>query len=475
MKESVAVAKEADAKKGVSPTRSDNSIPRLRDEPERQLGSLRDVIGNIRRNGGKPSVESIATQLSGMHSIQRAPALLALQKTHGNRYVQRVVTGIQAKLAVGQPGDVYEQEADRVADEVMRMPEPQVQRRAEEEKEKELIQTKPLVKQITPVVQRQVGKEEREEKEILQTKELSGKAPEVTTDLESSIQSLKGGGQILPESVRAFFEPRFSYDFSQVRVHTDVRAAESARVVNAKAFTIGKDVVFGAGQYSPGTSSGKRLLAHELTHVVQQQGKLQSSLGTSSLIQTLIDCGDRDTTGVANGEQLVTDAHNLAIQWARAAYNQLDDPVSDEVQALLNSHFGPDANRQRIRDRFNGIITRLDRGTVIYLCNSENARRCRDGETEAETDVGAQLGWTNLCPPFFDLPNSTRRALTLIHEAAHNAGAGGDVYIGDNYPGNNPFNNAESYGQFAFRLGMRQGNLPFRERPTFAPPVRAPL
>ena len=274
MKESVAVAKEADAKKGFSPTKSsDSSIQRLRNEPERQLGSLRGVIGNIRRDGGTPSVDSIATELSSMHSAQRAPALLALQQTHGNRYVQRVVAGIQAKLVVGQPGDIYEQEAERVADAVMRMTEPEVQRQfelEEEEEEEEQIQTKLLAKQITPVVQRQEGKEEREEKEILQTKELSGKAPEVTPDLESSIQSLKGGGQLLPESVRAFFEPRFSYDFSQVRIHADSEAAETAQALKARAFTVGQDIVFGAGEYAPKSTTGKRLLAHELTHVVQQ-------------------------------------------------------------------------------------------------------------------------------------------------------------------------------------------------------------
>jgi hypothetical protein len=133
MKESVAIAKETNRKKESSPTRSGNSIHRVRNEPERQLGSLRAVIGNIRRNGGTPSVESIATELSSVHSAQRAPALLALQRTHGNRYVQRVVSGIQAKLKISQPGDMYEQEADRVADAVMRMPEPQVQRQMGEE------------------------------------------------------------------------------------------------------------------------------------------------------------------------------------------------------------------------------------------------------------------------------------------------------------------------------------------------------
>jgi hypothetical protein len=251
MKESVAVAKQADAKRGVSPTRSDNSLLRLRDEPEMQLGSLRDVIGNIRRNGGTPSVENIATQLSGMHTTQRAPVLLALQHTHGNRYVQRVVAGIQAKLKMGQPGDVYEQEADRVADAVMRMPEPQVQRQTEEEEE--LILTKPLAEQITPLVQRQVEEEE-----------------EVTSDLESRINSIKGRGQSLPGSARAFFEPRFGYNFSDVRIHTDAQAAESARAVNARAYTVGRDIVFETGQYAPGTAEGRKLLAHELTHVVQQ-------------------------------------------------------------------------------------------------------------------------------------------------------------------------------------------------------------
>jgi hypothetical protein len=273
MKESVAIAKEADAKKDFSSIRSDNSIHRVRNEPERQLGSLRSVIDNIRSDGSTPSVDSIATELSSMHIAQRAPVLLALQRTHGNRYVQRVVTGIQAKLKVGQPGDVYEQEADRVAEQVMRMLEPHVQRQAEEEEEQEeIFQTKPLAEQITPLVRRQVEEEEeKEEEEILQTKEVPGQTPEVTPNLESRIQSLKGGGQPLPESVRAFYEPRFGHDFSRVRVHTDSDASGATQAVNARAFTVGRNIAFGAGQYAPRTSEGKKLLAHELVHVIQQQ------------------------------------------------------------------------------------------------------------------------------------------------------------------------------------------------------------
>jgi len=129
-------------------------------------------------------VESIATHLSSMHAAQRASALLALQCTHGNRYVQRVVAGIQAKLVVGQPGDKYEQEADRVADAVMRMPEPGVQRQVEPEEE-ETLQSKPLANQITSLVQVQRQEEPEEEEEMLQAKPL---AEEITPLVQRQVE-----------------------------------------------------------------------------------------------------------------------------------------------------------------------------------------------------------------------------------------------------------------------------------------------
>jgi len=83
---------------------------------------------------------------------------------------------------------------------------------------------------------------------------------------------LRSAGQPLDAGARAFFEPRFGHGFGDVRVHTDGRAAESARAVGAVAYTVGRDVVFGAGMYRPQTPEGRRLLAHELAHTVQQQG-----------------------------------------------------------------------------------------------------------------------------------------------------------------------------------------------------------
>jgi len=174
--------------------------------------------------------------------------ILFLQRTVGNQAVQKLIKSgaLQGKLRIGQPGDVYEQEADRVADAVMRMPEPGVQRQVEPE-------------------------EEEEEEEMLQAKSREDATPEVSNDLESKINAIKGGGRPLAESERAYFEPRFGYDFGQVRMHTDTRAAESARAINAKAYTLGHDIIFGAGLYAPETGEGQRLLAHELTHVVQQK------------------------------------------------------------------------------------------------------------------------------------------------------------------------------------------------------------
>jgi hypothetical protein len=136
--------------------------------------------------------------------------------------------------------------------------------------EEDELRRAPVEEEEEEVLRRQPIEEEEEEEEELQAKATSDHLSEVNPDLESQIQSLKGGGQSLSEDDRAFFEPRFGYDFSQVRVHADAKAAETARGVNAQAYTIGQDVVFGAGQYVPGINEKLRLLAHELTHVIQQ-------------------------------------------------------------------------------------------------------------------------------------------------------------------------------------------------------------
>jgi predicted deacylase len=168
---------------------------------------------------------------------------------------------VQTKLTVNQPGDVYEQEADRVAEQVMRMP----------------VSSVPVQRKCA--CGGTVGSDEEcaecaAKRLVLQRRsanqsELSTVAPVVHDVLHSP-------GRPLDDTTRAFMEPRFGQDFSSVRVHTDEQATESARAMNALAYTVGQDVVFGVGQYAPGIGKGQRLLAHELTHVVQQSGSSTS-------------------------------------------------------------------------------------------------------------------------------------------------------------------------------------------------------
>lgn len=161
---------------------------------------------------------------------------------------------IQPKLSVSQPDDPFEQEADRVAERVMRMPEPQLQRACA------CGGGCPTCKTAQP----------DDERMHLQTKLVQGGDSVQTASPVIVQEALDSPGRSLDPVTRASMESRFGHDFGHVRVHTDAKAAESARGVNALAYTVGRDVVFGEGQYAPATGAGRRLIAHELTHVLQQ-------------------------------------------------------------------------------------------------------------------------------------------------------------------------------------------------------------
>ena len=224
--------------------------------------------------------------------------MLALHDAVGNRGVNRLIGSgmVRPKLKVNQLGDRYEQEADRVAAAVMRMPEPAaagrsvrgqgrggvIQRMCPKCEEELPLQQSVSAKPMTVGglrVQRlchECGQELRwQSTETGQTPPAQGRAGaarEPTPPLASGIAGPRGGGQPLPESVRQYFEPRFGCDFSHVRIHTDSQAGESAQEINALAYTVGHDIVFGPGQYAPSSTAGHRLLAHELVHTLQQGG-----------------------------------------------------------------------------------------------------------------------------------------------------------------------------------------------------------
>lgn len=189
---------------------------------------------------------------------------------------------IQMKLTVGAPNDVYEQEADRVADQVLSMPDSATQQPVQREgmEEDEL-----QMKSLDSTIQREGGGEEDElqmkpldstiqreggEENELQMKPTGVQATAAAPALETQLNSSQGSGSPLPDDVRSFMEPRFGADFSGVRVHTGAESVQMNQDLSAQAFTHKQDIYFGAGK-SP---SNDALTAHELTHVIQQNGAI---------------------------------------------------------------------------------------------------------------------------------------------------------------------------------------------------------
>jgi hypothetical protein len=183
-------------------------------------------------------------------------SLLSLQHRVGNRATGQV---LQPKLVIGAAGDRHEQEADDVADQVM-----QENGNAEDARSVRL-----TTGSLFGRLQRKCDACEEEEEEV-QRKEEGGSSPGTTMAPINVREALDSPGQPLDVSTRAFFEPRFGYDFGNVRLHTGTQAADSARAINAKAYTAGNHIVMGQGQYDPTQVRGQQLLAHELTHVIQQ-------------------------------------------------------------------------------------------------------------------------------------------------------------------------------------------------------------
>lgn len=232
---------------------------------------------------------------------------------------------IQPKLTIGKPNDKYEQEADAVADRVATMPEPTMQRQEEKEEQvqgksidlniarapeayafvrtttditEEKIQEKPAFEspgvmdsaELIDTEESQI--QEKENRSIVQARgdSVSGN----TSTLESNLQQSRGGGESLPVDTQSKMESGIGADFSDVQVHTGADAVQMSSELNAQAFTSGRDIYFNEGKYNPGTREGDHLLAHELTHTVQQgtniRRKNNSISNTAINVQTgLID------------------------------------------------------------------------------------------------------------------------------------------------------------------------------------------
>ena len=264
--------------------------------------------------------------------------------------------GAQPKLRVGAVDDPAEAEADRVADRIMRMPDPKLVSAASE----------------PPPDQRGILRRKCahcEEEERVQRKETLGTSHAggaLSPAAEAAMSSL-GPGAPLPASERAFFEPRFGHSLGHVKVHDGAQAAHAASAVNARAFALGSSVAFARGEYQPGTRGGRELMAHELAHVRQVRN---SSSQTADVMQSQIQPPDIDTSHIQRKLELRPPGKGEASAFPRA--QELVDRLNT-VSPALQYHLTVQELTYTVKDPSalshfdNVMISFIDRADVVPL------------------------------------------------------------------------------------------------------------
>ncbi|MDC8758041.1 DUF4157 domain-containing protein [Janthinobacterium fluminis] len=205
---------------------------------------------------GKPAAQRLR-QSDGGNEQEHAPGAGLCRGGHDFSHIPTHCAAparIQTKLTVSAPGDRDEQEADRVADMVMQAP--------GQDKRAGL---KGIEDEDEPM------KSMAAEKALVQRSTSRGAAgPALDAHTANRIEAMRGGGRALSAAERGFMEPRFGADFSAIKIHTNHEADAHSRALRARAFTLGQDIFFRGGAYTPGNADSRRLLAHELTHTIQQ-------------------------------------------------------------------------------------------------------------------------------------------------------------------------------------------------------------
>ncbi|MDH5543397.1 MAG: DUF4157 domain-containing protein [Nitrospinota bacterium] len=272
-----------------------------------------------------------------------------------------LLTGIMPKLVVGKPGDKYEVEADSTAETVMRMPEPgKTSLNLPKYSGNAIPQQKSMTENSAPDVQKQENEEPESKpgdpspstmvhpKENISNagngRQNKGASSESGShDFNKTLASSRGSGNPLPADVKNFMEPRFGHDFSNVRTHTGSNAHQLSSSINAQAFTSGSDIYFNRGKYSPGTDSGRKLIAHELTHTIQQGKGVRAkhfniTPATPRIQRFLGGLWDKATDFVSSVASSVKEGVSKAANWAKekalAALNFLKEKVKGALKYI---------------------------------------------------------------------------------------------------------------------------------------------
>jgi hypothetical protein len=380
---------------------------------------------------------------------------------------------IQTKLAVGAANDPAEDEADRVAGQVMRMPDTD-----------EPVRIGPAA----PAVQRACADCAEEDDKVHRSaagSDGASAAPEIVRRV------LRQPGQKLDSASRSFFEPRFGFDLSDVRVHTGSEASRSAQAVNAHAYAAGRDIVFAEGQYSPGSAQGRHVLAHELAHVAQQS----APSATGGVVHRLVNTASTHCTaakaGIANPHTGTSDRRAsslldnaitqiVAAQGARAA-NPADAGVVAAGNALRTAFGLNPANADTWTAaapaiRLPVILRRLQAAksyidSVVFTVTCLAIGETLDGAGNAapsanpavdgcDADTEAFSYHTNptrlaLCPLFWTR-DLDQRGRIWMHEVLHITFVGVDDWTAPNV------GNAHCYAQFVALLNGFNSTAEFR-------------
>ena len=362
---------------------------------------------------------------------------------------------VQAKLPVNEPGDMYEQEADAMADRVMRM---------------KASDSNSLAKPVTGLIGRSVQRkcahcEEEEKQKKLMRKETGGAGgTTVSSSFAASLQASKAGGAALPANTKSQMENAFGADFSGVKIHAGNEAAAMSNSINAKAFTYGNDIYFNHGEYATGTGQGQKLLAHELTHVVQQTGTHQQVGNIQRSIGSRSSCAANTNNSPADPIDVLRQANDRAVLMALGASHLLfSDSLfmqdahfgSSGILNMYRSRFGDPTEvpgrrgaASRFRNRFNNTLHNTlilaqasemqflsDRskrisdflnGSIHFICtgtrhttigNCDHHCNAGNGLASCSSEHGREIA---VCPDYWNgFPSIDQKAIGMIHEILH--------------------------------------------------------
>lgn len=411
------------------------------------------------------SNKSSQVQFRQSHKVS---SILHLQRTIGNQAVQRLLqsnaeelsattattasaryghdfrripvhaiadSNLQPKLKVNAPRDQYEQEADRVADMVMRMPEPAVQRK-------------------TYSCGKEAGQdgmcEDWKNRQRMNVQRKSADEGGQMTVPPVVGQVLAQPGRLMDGPTRHFMASRFGHDFNDVRIHTGPEAGKAADSIKALAFTAGNDIVFGQNQYAPQQTAGRALLAHELVHVLQNGGTMVPQTVSRYYIDDCDDA-DKDFRSSADGKATAMAKKALSTLEKYKKEDQLDR-ADKKVSDLLDDHFG-----------FYGVGPHLN--AVIKGFNEIKNKFVADDYTyECEDDCDSEYAYVysfwsdiHICMNKLKKKGKDFAAHVFLHEMSHYIAGTDDLkyyYYGkasdtSTLHPNDAISNADSYEGFA--------------------------